>query len=166
MQNSDKTKGVNVVYNAAYIANNLAIKFCPAPAVQTVPPSGNVAIGSQQNVILRLSSCCLPDGPSSTMLRLTSNDPLTPILDVPVTIDAGGNLVPLAVSDLTITIENSNVHLNWSAAENADFYSVWSSTSWPPTMANSTQIGTTTTAEFVTPVSENLLEYYFVVSER
>ncbi len=166
MQNSDKTKGINVVYNAAYIANNLAIKFCPAPAVQTIPPSGNVAIGAQQNVVLRLSSCCLPNGPSATMLRFVSNDPIAPVFDVPVTIDAGGNLTPSAVSDLTISIESSNVYLNWSAAENAEFYSVWSSTVWPPAIGNATQIGTTVTTDFVVPVPENSLEYFFVVSER
>lgn len=166
LQNSDKTKGATIIYNAAYIANNLAVKFCPSSAVQTVPVSGNVAIGSEQNVTLRLSSCCLPDGPSNTVLQLTSNDPITPILNVPVTIDAGGNVDPLAVSDLTIAMDNDNIYLNWSAAENAEFYSIWSSTTWPPEISNATQLGTTVNTDYVTPVPGNSLEYYFVVSER
>ncbi len=166
MQNSDRTKGTAVIYNGAFIANNLAIKFCPEPAVQTIPVSGSVAIGGQQIVTLRLSSCCLPEGPSLATLRLNSNDSITPVLSVPVTIDASESLVPLAVDDLTISIENGDAHLRWSAADNADHYSVWSSEIWPPTIGNSTLIGTTANIEYLTTVDLTGPEYFFVVSER
>lgn len=165
MQNSDRTRGATVINNGPYIGNSLAIKFCPAPAVQTIPASGNVAIGGTQTVTLRLSSCCLPDGPSLATLRFASNDPITPVLDVPVTIDAGGAIAPDAVADLTIYSDGSNILLDWSAASNATSYSVWRSSVWPPDFGNSVQIGATTNTDFLT-VSGTGPEFYFVVSER
>lgn len=166
MQNSDRTKGVTVISNAAYIANNLAISFCPASAVQTLPASGNVAIGGQQDVTLRLSSCCLPTGLSPANLAFNSNDPITPIYLLPVTIDAGGTLIPDAVDDLAISYESGNVYLHWTAVENAESYSVWRSAVWPVEIGTSTQIGTTASTNFVAPESGNAFDYYFVVSER
>jgi hypothetical protein len=94
MQNAGRTRGITVNYNSIYIADNTAIKFCPSQAVQTIPVSGTVPIGGQQVVTLRLSSCCLPDGPTLSNLLFTSNAALTPQLTLPVTIDAGGFIPP------------------------------------------------------------------------
>lgn len=165
LQNSDGTKGTTVVYNAAYIENNMAVKFCPAPAVQTIPASGSVAIGGQQTVTLRLSSCCLPDGISETTLQIASNDPDTPVLDVPVTIDAGGTLAPQPVDDLAVYADDAGLHLTWTAAQDATSYSVWRGSIWPATTENATLIGTTANTEYLTTADGDGPEYFFVVSE-
>lgn len=165
-QNSDRTKGGHSVFNAPYVANNLAVSLCPGSAVQTLPVSGNVAIGGQQVVTLRLSSCCLPTGPSLATLRISSNAPTTPVLDIPVTIDVGATPPPQAVDDLTIVAVGTDVMLHWTPAANTNFYSVWTGTEWPPTQANSTQIGTTAGTDFTVAASASGPQYFFVISEQ
>lgn len=166
VQNNDRTKGITVIYNGAYIVDNLAVKFCPSPAVQTIPISGVVAAGDEQVVTLRLSSCCLPDGATLANLRFTSNAPATPVLDLPVTIDSGLQPNPVAVGDLTIVIIEGGAQLNWSAAANTDFYSVWSSLTYPPSTLGATLLGTTTETTYTVTTGLGGPEYFFVLSER
>lgn len=167
LQNSTRTNGLTIVYNDGnYIADNMAVKFCPSPAVQVNPVSGIIAAGGQQVVTLQLSSCCLPDGPTLSNLRFTSNAAATPVVDLPVTIDSGVQPNPIPVSDLTILVVEGGAQLNWSAAANTDFYSVWSSTTWPPTTSNATQLGTTVATSYNVTTNLGGPEYFFVLSER
>ncbi len=165
-QNSDRTNGGTVIFNGAYMASNMAVSYCPTSALQTIPVSGTVAIGEQSVVTLRLSSCCVPTGPTVATLRLTSNDPVHGTVDVPVTIDAGGLLPPVAVDDLTITPVGADVVLRWSPADNATFYSVWSGTEWPPTLLNCAQLGTTTTTEYTVAATQGGPQYFIIISEQ
>ncbi|MBK6767245.1 MAG: carboxypeptidase regulatory-like domain-containing protein [bacterium] len=166
LQNSDRTKGLAVIYNGAYIADNIAIRFCPSAAVKSTPASGAVAAGGEQNLTLSLSSCCLPDGPSLSHLTFTSNAPTSPQYDLPITIDAGVAPDPTEVSDLTIIFVAGGAQLTWTAAANTDFYSIWSGTVWPPNMSNATQIGTTAATTYLVDTDLSGTEYFFVVSER
>jgi hypothetical protein len=124
LQNSDRTKGVAVVYNQDYIHNNMAIAFCPVPLVELVPASGSVPAGDSQNVTARLRSCCVPLGIVSGALAISSNDPVTPTLNVAVTLEVVST-PPAAVGNLTVYPEGDGVRLNWSAAANATGYQVY-----------------------------------------
>lgn len=167
LQNSDRTRGATVVYNdGSYIENNMAVSFCPGAAVQTIPSSGSVTAGQQQTVTLRLSSCCLPDGPSLATLRFTTNAPTSPAYDLPITIDSGGLMVPEAVADLVLNYTDTGSELRWSPAANADFYQVWTTSQWPPETASSVQIGTTTGTTYAVDTDSNTVVYFFVVSVR
>lgn len=166
LQNNDRTRGVTVLNNSVYISNDMAIKFCPGVAVQTIPPAGSVAPGQQQLVTLRLSSCCLPDGISLSRLRFTSDDPTRPTVDLPITIDSGNFLAPSPVIDLTIVVTETGAELRWTTAENANSYSIWSSTVWPPEIGNSVLLGTTTGTSFAVSTDLPGTEYFIVISER
>ncbi len=131
LQNSDRTKGSTVVYNQLYIHDNMAIAYCPHSMVQLIPSSGTVPAQSTLPVTARLKSCCLPSGVSSGMLAISSNDPVTPILEVTVTLDVTTGPTPEPVTDLVILPELDNIRLSWTSAANADSYYVWHSQDFP-----------------------------------
>jgi len=91
IENSVGTDGLEVVYNAPYIHDNMAIKFKAAdwmsvsPGTGTVPPFGSVEISVDFN------PGDLECGPYGGQLTINSNDPDTPEWIVPVTM----NVVPL-----------------------------------------------------------------------
>ncbi len=125
IQNSARTKGAAVIYNQYYIHNNMAIEFCPHSAVELVPASGTVSPNNSSLILARINSCCLRDGETVTELLISSNDPITATLTVPVTLTVTEILPPEPVNDLTIISDGSTVTLNWSAAVNATGYYVY-----------------------------------------
>jgi len=80
-------------------------------------------------VTTRLNSCCLPEGLNFTVLEIESDDPTTPVLSVPVTLNVGAPTEPDPVVDLTATVESGSIRLSWSAAAGAGSYEVWKGTS-------------------------------------
>ncbi|HEY3296346.1 MAG TPA: M14 family zinc carboxypeptidase [bacterium] len=124
LQNSDRTKGTTVVQDAAYIHNSLAVSFCPSSMVALAPSSGTVQPHSSVNVVAHLNSCCVPNGASGGTLAIASNDPTTPVLNVPVTLTVT-TVPPDAVADLTVYPVGDNYRLAWSASVNAAGYKVF-----------------------------------------
>lgn len=124
LQNSDKTKGTTVIRDANYIHNNLAISFCPNSMVALIPTSGTVLPHSSSNILAHLNSCCIPTGTTMGTLAISSNDPISPTLNVTVTLNVT-TVPPEAVADLTILWDGTGYRLTWSAAANATGYKVY-----------------------------------------
>ncbi len=112
IENSVGSDGLAVVYNAPYIHNNMAILFTAADWLSVVPAIGIVEAFSSATVQVGLDATELPEGLYSGKLIVASNDPDTPIWDVPVAMtvgpayvcgDAGGNGVVNAL-DVTYLI--------------------------------------------------------------
>ena len=79
--------GLQVVYNAAYIENDLAIGFSPVGSVLKVnPSSGYLVVGGEQDVVLTVGSPQAAPATYSLYLYVTGNDPYRPVVAVPVTI--------------------------------------------------------------------------------
>jgi carboxypeptidase D len=165
MQNSDRTKGLTVVYNAAYIHNNMAIAFCPRSAVELIPASGTVPPQDSQPLVARLHSCCLPDNLSSTTLAITSNDPVHGVLNVPVAFDIGA-VPPDAVTDLTITPQGSAIVLNWSPAANAISYDLYRSTVYPVVIEPANLLASTAATSYLDNSPPGLKAFYVIVATR
>ena len=90
IQNAARDTGLTVVYNAAYLHDNLAIEFYKVPDWLIVSPeSGTTAAGSCTAVTATLNSTGLADGDHDAVLELTSNDPFHGSLETPVLLHVG-----------------------------------------------------------------------------
>ncbi len=166
LQNSDRTKGSTVIYNELYIRNYMAIAFCPNSMVALVPASGSVPAHSSQPVTARLKSCCVPTGVTSGILAISSNDPVTPLLEVDVTLDVT-TVPPEPVTDLVILPEPPNVRLFWTATAYADSYSIWRSENYPVELIGGNFLGSVADTTYLdTSAGASSAAFYVVTSVR
>jgi hypothetical protein len=92
IENGAGTIGLEVVYNAAYVHNGLAVRFCWAPPpgpltwISPSPASGEVVAGDSADIAVMLRSESLPLGVYQALLRIMTNDPQQMISMVPVTL--------------------------------------------------------------------------------
>ncbi|MBK8553310.1 MAG: T9SS type A sorting domain-containing protein [Ignavibacteria bacterium] len=101
-ENVGGATGLQVVYNAAYMHNNLAIKIEKGLAwVDEVPNSGTIIPGGNQTVSVNFSAVGLSVGTYTGILKVNSNDPLTPVKNVGIRLNVGttgvqstGNTIP------------------------------------------------------------------------
>ncbi len=163
LQNSDRTKGSTVIYNQLYIHNNMAIAFCPNSMVALVPISGSVPAHSSLPVVARLKSCCVPAGGASGILAISSNDPVTPLLEVPVTLDVT-TLPPEPVTDLMILPESPNVRLVWTASAHADSYNIWRSATYPVELVGGNFIGTVADTTYLDASAGGISSAFYVIT--
>ncbi len=89
-ENTGGATGLQVVFNAAYMHNNLAIKIEKGLTwVDETPSSGTIVPGGNQNVSVAFNSTGLSIGAYSGILKLSSNDPLRPVKNIPVKLNVG-----------------------------------------------------------------------------
>ncbi|MGA9115305.1 MAG: hypothetical protein WB626_00855 [Bacteroidota bacterium] len=91
IENASGTVGLQVVYNAAYVHNNLAVLFATDVSwLALSPTSGNVPPGGSAKVAVSYNTTGLTDGIYTGRLEVQSNDfPHTPAY-VPVRLSVGG----------------------------------------------------------------------------
>jgi hypothetical protein len=163
LQNSDRTKGSTVISDQLYIHDNMAIAYCPNSMVALVPVSGSVPAHSSLPIFARLRSCCVPTGGASGILAISSNDPVTPLLNVPVTLDVT-TLPPEAVTDLMILPEPPNVRLVWTAAAHATSYDVWRSETYPVEMVGGNFIGSVADTTYLDTSAGSMTTAFYVIT--
>ena len=105
MQNSTGTVGLQVAYNAAYLHNNLAIRFAALPQWANVTPtSGTLAGGESVDLTVTLDATGLALGVHTGQVRILSNDLTNPTITVPLTmtvqsyVSGVGNNLPSLLS--------------------------------------------------------------------
>jgi hypothetical protein len=103
IQNGSGTDGLQVAYNQTYLHNNMAVKFYH-PFLRAVPPSGAVPVNSSTQISVVAYSYGLSQGTYNAQLGIDSNDPVTPHVNVPITINIGSG----PVSPVTITLTPIN----------------------------------------------------------
>jgi hypothetical protein len=98
-ENSTGTDGLQVVYNANYLHNNLAIKIEKGglPWVDENPTSGSVSVSGNQNVDVKFRSTGLSAGTYTGKLKISSNDPVNPNKEVNLRLNVG-LAVPSAIT--------------------------------------------------------------------
>lgn len=106
MQNAAKNDGLQVVFNANYVTNNLAIRFRPPARFLTVtPPSGTVAAGNFVDLTVGFNAAGLFGGTYNGQVKVAGNDPVRPTVNVPATLRVTG--VPdVAVNPTAIPFGN------------------------------------------------------------
>ena len=87
IENSSGTVGLQVVYNAAYITNGLAVQLSTAtPWLSVAPASGNTAAGGASTLTATFNAAGLAVGTYQGSITITSNDPDEATTVIPVTL--------------------------------------------------------------------------------
>ncbi len=126
IQNSDRTDALQILYNAAYMHNQLAIQIGAASWLSANPTSGTVDPYGTTTVNLLFDASGLEIGDYTGNLTIICNDPDTPAKDIPVTLTVStgcctgpsvgnvdgsvDNLVTM--SDLTVLIDHLFISLD------------------------------------------------------
>jgi hypothetical protein len=77
--------GLQVVSNAPYLQENLAVTFWRLPSwVSVSPGSGTVLAGGSANVAITCKATGMPTGLHHAQVRIISNDPVRPTVAVPI----------------------------------------------------------------------------------
>jgi len=114
IENAAGNDGLQVAYNANYVQNNMALQFSAEPDwVANNNNSGRIYNGNSVAVLVTLRSEDYPLGYYSMDMVITSNDPNTPSVTVPVSMDL---VIPVELSAFSLTTDNNNVNLKWSTA--------------------------------------------------
>jgi len=90
LENADASIGLEVAANETYVASNKAVRFTvPTVWITASPTSGSVAPGASGGFDVDLDASELEEGTYTASLVITSNDPTTPSVTVPVTLTVG-----------------------------------------------------------------------------
>ncbi len=89
IENIDGTIGLPVVFNAAYMHDNLAIKISSDEWLEADPNSGTVEPGATDTVSVLFNATDLADSQYTGHIIIAANDPATPTTDIPVTLWVG-----------------------------------------------------------------------------
>ena len=106
-ENETGTTGLQVVFNAAYLHNNLAIKIEKGLGwVDETPSSGTVAPSGSQPVVVSFNSTGLtPNTTYNGFLNVGSNDPLRPVKNIRLKIIVGNTGVQNVVTGIPTEFE-------------------------------------------------------------
>ncbi len=102
-QNQAGTDGLQMAYNQTYLHNSLATNIAH-PFLQATPPGGAVPAGGNAAVLVSAYGYGLATGTYPAQMIISSNDPATPQVTVPITVQVGGG----APSPVTITMTPIN----------------------------------------------------------
>ncbi|GMU96789.1 S8 family serine peptidase [Ignavibacterium album] len=114
IENSTGTDGLQIVYNANYVHNNMAVKIEAAPEwlVNNIF-SGTVYNGNSMAVQLTFKTEDYPLGQYSMDMVIQSNDPLTPSVTVPIQMEI---VIPVELTSLSAKTDRDNVIIEWQTA--------------------------------------------------
>ncbi|KAA3601518.1 MAG: hypothetical protein DWQ06_07825 [Calditrichaeota bacterium] len=131
IENSSGTDGLEVVQNAAYVTNNLAVEFYPPTQTSNwltlSQNGGTVSALSTDNLTLNFDAANLINGNYSVDLVVNSDDTTNANITIPVTLVVGstlGQMTPVSISK-----SNTNVVLSWNPTAGAISYKIYRSTS-------------------------------------
>ncbi len=97
VENPDGTVGLQVVYNAPYVHNNLAVLIQDGcPWLTENPPGGVLAGGGVQPVDVCVNAADLGPGIYECSLLIASNDPDEPLIQLPVVLELLPTLIATA----------------------------------------------------------------------
>jgi len=136
IQNSTGADGLQVVFDATYLHNNLAVRFYSS-WLNVSPTAGIVNPGAQTQLQVSLDATSLSAGVHNGNIVIGSNDPDTPVINVPVTLRVQGagpadiSITPSAIADTLVqgtqsvfslrirNVGGSNLIANLSAIESS-----------------------------------------------
>ncbi|MCB9357911.1 MAG: S8 family serine peptidase [Calditrichaeota bacterium] len=121
------TDGLGVVYNAAYLHDNMAIEFkATVDWLTIVPPvSGVLNPGDCTDVSVFFEAGDLPAGTYTGNIEVTSNDPDEGLIIIPVEFNVGSFPPPTNLTILYLPGTDA-LQFNWDAS-GAPYYELWSS---------------------------------------
>jgi hypothetical protein len=164
IENAAGNVGLQVVYNAAYLTNNLAILFSLTPPWLTFgsPASDTLNNGECTNLVLNFTAGTLALGTYTGNVTLTSNDPDENPLVVPIIFQVGQYPVPQEAM-LYFLPETNQLRLSWHST-GAPRYVIHMDT----TVAGSFNMlpDTTTDTTLTIPLPANKRQFFIVKSSN
>ncbi|MBN1423394.1 hypothetical protein JXA88_02455, partial [Candidatus Fermentibacteria bacterium] len=122
IENQGGTDGVQVVSNAAYLHNGLAIQISTVqPWLTVAPVGGTVVPGSSAELTATMDAADLGAGTYTGTITITSNDADESSIEIPVTFHVGALMPP----ELTVAPVGSEVQLTWTEVTAATAYWVY-----------------------------------------
>jgi len=116
IEDQDGSDGLQVLRDASYLVNNLALLFYAEPEwLITNNFAGTIYNGNSLGVVLNFVTEGLELGNYSMDLNITTNDPIHPLVVVPIHMSVT-NEVPVELLSFSSEIVDGNVVLNWSTA--------------------------------------------------
>ncbi len=110
MENATGDDGLQVVFNAAYLENNLSVKMSipPAPLVSVDIQTFEVLAGESQDIAVSIDARDVYAGSYENEIILSSNDPANEVLTIPVNVVVSGTpdmaVTPMALDFGTVFI--------------------------------------------------------------
>jgi hypothetical protein len=115
IENSTGTVGLQVVKDGNYVKNNLALKFAAEPDwLSGTNMSGQLYNGNTALVELTFNTEDFPGGNYSMDVKVTSNDPTTPTVVVPVSMYL--EPIPVEMTTFTADVVRDEVMLKWETS--------------------------------------------------
>jgi hypothetical protein len=116
IENQNGNDGLQVVYNATYLQNNLALQFSAEPEWLVAENiEGTVYNGNTIAVLLNFLTEGLDSGDYSIDFVINSNDPVNPEIIIPIAMKIS-SIVPVELSSFTAENIDNEVVLKWSTA--------------------------------------------------
>ena len=116
IENSTGTIGLQVVFNAAYVTNNLAVKIAAEPDWLAISnQSGTIYNNNTLGVVLVMNADGLDLGLYSMDVVITTNDPLNSEITVPVVMEVEEE-IPVELAAFTAQVSGDVVTIQWITA--------------------------------------------------
>lgn len=129
IENADGSDGLEVVANAAYLENALAIELSfEEPWLVVSPIAGNLLPGGNQQLALEFNAMELAEGEYLAELGVASNDPESPFVTIPVTLHVGSQSIAAPVLSISSPTACAT-QITWDPVPGAVAYKIWSRTS-------------------------------------
>ena len=117
IESPNGTDGLQVAKDASYIKNNLAVEFAAEPEWMTMDHyDGILYNGNYSNIIIDFITEDLPSGLYSMDVVVNSNDPNSPVMIVPVSLNLTGGEIPVELTSFTAERKDKYITITWSTA--------------------------------------------------
>ncbi|MEW5925000.1 MAG: M14 family zinc carboxypeptidase [Candidatus Zixiibacteriota bacterium] len=127
IEDASGADGLSVVFDNTYMHDNLSVQILAANWLSVSPSSGTIDPYSADTVTIGFDAADLAEDTYTGQLTINSNDPDTPVIDVPVLMTVSGQSEPPAAPVLTSPDSGAidiilPVMLDWDDAATADLY--------------------------------------------
>ena len=162
IQNSDRTIGLQIIYNQNYLHDNMRIDI-QKPWLSLSVLSGEVNGGETDSVTFIADGGYLPPGFYQTEVTMETNDPFQTepvIIPVNLTVTGPANYV----DNLTVSVSETGLTLNWTLNTDYNYYRVYRSEEPYFNIEDAVIIGETDTNYFLDETAFSGSRYFYRVT--
>ena len=133
-----------MVYNAAYLKDNLAVQFTATPEWLTLDNTSGVVAAGKGSVTIGATcdATGLDYGTYTADLTVTTNDPDEGTVIIPVTFTVADVIIPGAPTNVVTSVSGTDLVISWAVSADATSYDVYSSTEPYGTFTFETNVAT------------------------
>ncbi|MBN2829198.1 MAG: choice-of-anchor D domain-containing protein, partial [Candidatus Cloacimonetes bacterium] len=166
IENSSGTDGLQISYLSAFGLNNLAILISNNTVPEwltTTTTNGSVMPGSPESITFNIDSTDLPLGVYTKNIVVTSNDPDTGTIIIPVTLTVTNTPSIDAPVNVVASMAGNNVQLNWTAVMGASSYKIYAADT-PNPASWGTPYAVVSTNSWIDPSTATTKKFFRIVA--